>query len=155
MLTSGVRINGYSENELCNACDSKGFKVSGVETVYVPYPSPALVNCFTPDSFPPPSYEKSLSYGPTFFQFYAPCSFSKCFLINSVASWFYAHRLETVYSDSIRKAELEARLQYLKVSFLLYCCCGSFSLFVSSESACLCVHHPRTPSHTHNVTCSI
>uniref|UniRef100_A0A673MZ25 GRP1 (general receptor for phosphoinositides 1)-associated scaffold protein n=1 Tax=Sinocyclocheilus rhinocerous TaxID=307959 RepID=A0A673MZ25_9TELE len=26
-------------------------------------------------------------------------------------------RLETVYSDSIRKAELEARLQYLKVSF--------------------------------------
>lgn len=29
--------------------------------------------------------------------------------------WFRAYRLETVYSDSIRKAELEARLQYLKV----------------------------------------
>lgn len=29
---------------------------------------------------------------------------------------FYPLRLETVYSDSIRKAELEARLSYLKVS---------------------------------------
>lgn len=29
---------------------------------------------------------------------------------------FYPSRLETVYSDSIRKAELEARLSYLKVS---------------------------------------
>lgn len=31
-------------------------------------------------------------------------------------SGFYPLRLETVYSDSIRKAELEARLSYLKVS---------------------------------------
>lgn len=45
--------------------------------------------------------------------------------------WFRAYRLETVYSDSIRKAELEARLQYLKVRFFFLVFQPWFSPIVS------------------------
>lgn len=88
-------------------------------------PPLSLVNHLTPDPFPPPSYEKSLMVEFVFrIGVFCPCSFYKRFLLRllTLASfWFYTYRLETVYSDSIRKAELEARLQYLKVSFCLFC----------------------------------
>lgn len=70
-------------------------------------------------------------------------------LINSTAFWFFVWRLETVYSDSIRKAELEARLQYLKVSF---------SLFISGESApdeCPAASHTDTHMLKRLVACWI
>lgn len=49
---------------------------------------------------------------------FCPCSFfSSTSCVYPLG--FYPSRLETVYSDSIRKAELEARLSYLKVSPVL------------------------------------